>query len=481
MVPKLQQNLSPGERCILKFLRPRSPAVADVTPSEFGCWEDLHHCVNAVTGKKPTWAEKGKDRLIIPPKMPKLIPADDDEDPFDGLAPALILDDDLDEDDIHLDDVDLVRSTPPPIDRRVLASAADRKAWQHEYLQDPRLASTVRTLMAPAKAAASPPQNYTWEGGLLRWKGRICVPKGLQHEFLERAHGDKTHLGVRRMWYRLAFFHWKGMHSDIRSFCRSCPCCQRNKSVTQKPMGERKPIPPAKKYGERLHIDFVGDWPCSHGFNHILTCVDAFSKQAWAIPCHKNHPTKCSQGVNPLHTATAEGVAFMLTNYVFPNTGIPEQIISDNGSQFDSDLIKCWTKWFGINHHFITAYHPQANGQVESFHLDVNKNIRVAIDAAGSIRDWPKHIGLVCCIHNQEVQASIGRSPHEVVTGECPNSLADVALSALGVTSTKTPDWEDRAKQMQEVRHEVHKALSKTEARIKAQLVKQTKPDATKP
>ena len=47
---------------------------------------------------------------------------------------------------------------------------------------------------------------------------------------------------------------------------------------------------------------------------------------------------------------------------------MPQDISTDRGPQFTSDLWEAFNQLLGIRIHRTTAYHPQANGLVERFH-----------------------------------------------------------------------------------------------------------------
>ena len=61
-----------------------------------------------------------------------------------------------------------------------------------------------------------------------------------------------------------------------------------------------------------------------------------------------------------LRTATSATVATNLMK-IFAVQGLPEQLVSDNGSQFTSVEFKEFYRYRGISNCYVTPYHPQAN------------------------------------------------------------------------------------------------------------------------
>ena len=50
---------------------------------------------------------------------------------------------------------------------------------------------------------------------------------------------------------------------------------------------------------------------------------------------------------------------------IFARTGVPDEILSDQGSQFTSDLMKEIMRLLSVNQLHGTPYHAQCNGLVE--------------------------------------------------------------------------------------------------------------------
>ncbi|RTG89593.1 uncharacterized protein DC041_0013071, partial [Schistosoma bovis] len=99
-----------------------------------------------------------------------------------------------------------------------------------------------------------------------------------------------------------------------------------------------------------VHIDIVGPWPPSHGYDHKLTCIDRSTRRPEATF---------------ITSITAETVAHRFVErwialYSCPSTG--------RGQQFESASFSSLTRLLGTKRIRTTAYHPASNGLVERFH-----------------------------------------------------------------------------------------------------------------
>jgi hypothetical protein len=75
-----------------------------------------------------------------------------------------------------------------------------------------------------------------------------------------------------------------------------------------------------------LYLDIVGPLPVTEeGHKYILTCHDNLSLYLLAIP---------------MITQTADEVSLIFLRYVKLHYGIPNSIVTDQGSQFMGDIFK---------------------------------------------------------------------------------------------------------------------------------------------
>jgi hypothetical protein len=91
----------------------------------------------------------------------------------------------------------------------------------------------------------------------------------------------------------------------------------------------------------------------------------------------------------PMRTATANKVAETLENQVFRRFGTPKYILSDNGGQFTSKIMKKMCLQWKIIHQYTSPYHPQSNQSERT-----NRNLKSMIQAyvQDAHRPWDFHL-----------------------------------------------------------------------------------------
>jgi len=227
------------------------------------------------------------------------------------------------------------------------------------------------------------------------------IPEAMRGKILKIFHDCPTagHLGVKKT--RLRMVHrvfWKTMYNDIKMYVKSCDICQKVKFDNQKPAGLLGNATVATKVFEKLYIDFLGPFPVSANGRrnqHLLVVQDELSK--WVE-------------LFPIRVATASKVVSLLEKEVFFRFGFPKFIISDNGSQFTSKIMKAFCKKYNIDHRFLSSYHPQQN-QSER----VNRSLIPMISAfVEKHSNWDEYI--------QEFAFALRSAVHDV-TGVTPAIL----------------------------------------------------------
>lgn len=89
---------------------------------------------------------------------------------------------------------------------------------------------------------------------------------------------------------------------------------------------------------------------------------------------------------------------------IFSRVGIPRELLSDQGSQFTSDLMKEVSRQLSLRRITTSPYHPICNGLVEK------------------PKDWDKYINVVLFAYREVPQQSLGFAPFELLYGHIVRS-----------------------------------------------------------
>ena len=210
------------------------------------------------------------------------------------------------------------------------------------------------------------------------------------------------HMGIKKTMDRiLNHFFWPGMKDDVRRFCRSCDICQRtiNKGCVPKvPLGKMPLIDTPFK---RVAVDIVGPiHPSSaDGHKYILTLFDYSTRYPEAVA---------------LKNITTEAVAEALIS-IYSRLGIPEEILSDLGTQFISECMSEVERLLKIRHLSMTPYHPQCNGLVEKFNGTLKTMLRKL--CADQPREWHRFLNALLFAYREVPQETTGFAPFELLYG----------------------------------------------------------------
>ena len=238
---------------------------------------------------------------------------------------------------------------------------------------------------------------------------RPILPPDFRRLVFNKLHG-LAHPGIRATKRLISSrYVWRGLASDITSWCRDCQHCQKAK-VTKQPHAAVQPIPVPGRRFSHIHVDLVGPLPVSEdGYSHLFTIVDRSTRWAEAIPLKCTSTTSCADAL----------ISGWISRF-----GVPDTLTSDRGAQFTSAIWAILTTRLGIHHITTTAYHPQANGLVERFHRQLKDALRARLAAS----DWPQHLPWVLLGLRAAPKGDSGLSSAELVYG-APISLPGEMLS----------------------------------------------------
>jgi len=287
-----------------------------------------------------------------------------------------------------------------------------------EQRKDPEIRKLFDIALSQEDINKEPVGYYERDGVLMRkyrppyvpasdsWKvlDQVVIPACYRQDILGLAHDHPLagHLGISKTTDRiLQHFFWPSIRKDVKKYCETCHVCQTvgkpGKGIPKAPL---KPIPAFQEPFSKILVDCVGPLPkTKSGNEYLLTIMCTSTRYPEAIP---------------LRNITSKTVTKALVNF-FSHFGLPQEIQSDQGTNFMSGIFQQVMKELGIEHTISSAYHPESQGALERFHQTLKNMLRCYCTDSG--KNWDEGVPLVLFGAREVIQESLGFSPFELVYG----------------------------------------------------------------
>ena len=213
------------------------------------------------------------------------------------------------------------------------------------------------------------------------------------------------HQGVSRTYKKISqFYTWRGLKKDVKKLVKKCELCQKNK-LSRKTKMPMVITTTASKPFERCFLDVVGPLPeTKAGNKYILTFQDDLTKFTVNIP---------------MQNQEASTVAHNFVINIICLYGLPETLITDQGTNFLSDLFKNTCKLLKIKKIQTTSYHPESNGALERSHRVLEEYLRHFISYSQT--DWDSWLPFATFTYNTTPHSATKFSPFELLYGHIPS------------------------------------------------------------
>jgi transposase InsO family protein len=117
-----------------------------------------------------------------------------------------------------------------------------------------------------------------------------------------------------------------------------------------------------------------------------------------------------------LYQATEKSVIEFMYEDIFTRFSVPREIVTDQGAQFTSKLMKELIDKYGIKHCKSSPYHPQANGKVESTDKVLEAILTKTIHLHH--KDWADRLPEDLWAYRTTWRNTTGHTPYELVFGK---------------------------------------------------------------
>ena len=250
---------------------------------------------------------------------------------------------------------------------------------------------------------------------------QAVVPTILIPEILSQIHGPPCvgHFGFDRTMDRASSFFWPFMQRDIRNFCRSCEACQKQQGPVP---GHRAPLKPifSSRPFEMVAADIAELGITSKGNRYILVVTDYFTKYI---------------NIYPLQRQTAEAVAECLFSHYIRQHSLMEKLHSDQGAQFEADVIQSLCKKFGVKKLHTSPGHPSSDGQCERMNRTIRSQLVRCLSTFPG--EWDDLVPQLELAYNTSTHTSTGFSPFYLIHMREPRLPANVMFGPYDVSLDK--------------------------------------------
>jgi len=210
---------------------------------------------------------------------------------------------------------------------------------------------------------------------------QLVVPTVLQNRLFDVIHSGPlaAHLGAERMLTQLRqHYYWPGMRRDVFNWCSQCAECQKSKPAPSKAHGQLQKVITGAPL-DIVAVDILSGLPSANdGSKYILVLTDDFTKwsEAYALPDAEAHTCMSA-----------------MYNGFFARFGMPRQLHSDQGKNFESKLIHELCLLAGIEKSKTTPFHPRSDGQAERLNRTLLQMLRTT--ATDHVNNWPSYLHTV--------------------------------------------------------------------------------------
>ena len=289
---------------------------------------------------------------------------------------------------------------------------------------------------------------------------QICVPQDdiLRYKLALESHEPvfvghfsekKTLEHAKRHWW------WPNMQTTVQRVVNACPVCQSDATKKRRDEGPYRPLGASAPWTV-ITVDFVSGFAPSLRGRHTACCVvcDRFTRMIHLEAC-RDH-------------ATAQETVGMMLRMVIARHGCPRLVISDRGTQFDSELwVQVW-KMLGTRIAMASTHHPQTNGLTERCNRTLISLIRKYAHAHP--KTWAEFLPLFEFAYNNTVHSTTQVTPFMAERGYQPPMPVSLMQTRWNMVPPSSYHVQTRLFKLRRVLHDIWKLITKNEQQMQQQI-----------
>ncbi len=382
--------------------------------------------------------------------------------------------------EVQMEPITDVSKDPPTACVQVVSCAPDTVEMRNSQLADETIAFIMKAkekqekpMWTEVSGCSAALKSYwaQWDmlvirDGVLckRWEDHdgkgvkflVVLPQKFRNQVLKELHSSKAaaHMGRDKTLPRLRDrYFWYGMAADVRAFLRKCVQCAQRKNPPKK---SRAPLQQYRVGApmERIAVDILGPLPeTDQGNIYIMVLGDYWTRwmECYAIPDQQ-----------------AETVAQKFVEEFVCRFGVPLELHSDQGRNFESSVFQEMCRILGITKTRTTPYNPKSDGMVERFNRTIINAVSLMIQPHQHQRDWDLYLPYVGMAYRSSVQASTQESPNMMMLGRETTMPIDLIIGAApGEEDCGTDYAEDLRDRIRSIHERARHALGLSARRQK--------------
>ena len=268
---------------------------------------------------------------------------------------------------------------------------------------------------------------------------QLILPRKRIPEVLEELHSSASggHFGVNKTLGKVRErFYWVNCRDDVEEWCRRCDDCAARKGPKTRSRGRMQQYNVGAPF-ERIAVDVMGPLPeSSKGNRYLLVAMDYFTKWPEVIPVRNQEATT---------------IAEALVENVFSRFGVPSELHSDQGRNFESSVFRDCMNLLGIKKTRTTPLHPQSDGMVERLNRTLEQYLSMFVSR--NQKDWDTKVPLFLMAYRSATHDTTGVTPARMFLGR------DIVLPAdimFGRSPEHHEDLVQYAHDLRQTLNEVH-------------------------